>query len=262
MRQRQQQIVKYVNRNMLAGIDELATFFGVSEITIRRDIDYLASISLLKKIKGGAQMLKKVDIVKEVALLTRINNNINKKRDICREAFSLIQQGQSVFVGGSTTILPLSKLIAENNPQITIVTNGVFASIELAKADKVKVISVGGILDSETMCFEGVDIPGWVDSFTFDIAFFSSAAFEPMDGTFESSIALMGLKRNIANRSKKVVYLADSTKFGNRALIKILDVSALELVITDEGVNPKYIKVLEEKGVKVLVAPCKDKQAN
>lgn len=262
MRQRQQQIIKYINENVIAGADELSTVFGVSVMTIRRDINYLADMGLLTKIKGGAKSLEKVDIIKEAELFTRININITQKQDICREAFSFIQPNQSVFIGGSTTILPLAKLIAENNPKVTVVTNSIFASIELAKADKVRVISVGGALDSETMCFIGLDIPGWTDSFSFDISFFSSAAFDPEEGTFESSITQMGMKRSIALRSNKVVYMADSTKFGNHALVKVLDISALDIVITDENINSKYLRLLEEHKVKALIASSMQEKGN
>ena len=238
---------------MLAGADELASIFGVSVMTIRRDIDYLAEMSLLKKVKGGAQILEKPNIVQEAELSTRINRNIEQKQTICRQAYSLIQPGQSVFLGGSTTILPLAKLIAENNPKITIVTNSVLACIDLAKADNVNVINVGGPLDNTTMCFVGPNIPGWIDSFSFDVAFFSSAAFDPQQGTFESSIALMGLKRTVAAQSAKTVYLADSTKFGNRALVKVLDISALDTVITDSRVSSNHTKILQEKNINVLI---------
>ena len=261
MRKRQQQIVKYVNENALAGVGELAGIFGVSVMTMRRDIEYLASVSLIKKVKGGAQILEKTDIVEEAELFTRINRNIEQKRNICREAYSLIRPGQAVFMDGSTTILPLAKLIVENNPKITIVTNSVLACIDLAKADNVKVINIGGELDDTTMCFVGLSIPGWVDSFSFDIAFFSSAAFSPLEGTFESSITLMNLKRTIAAKSNKVVYLADSTKFGNRALVKVLDISILDTVITDSNISPKYIKILKDHDINILVGSNNNKEA-
>lgn len=253
MRKRQQQIVKYVNENAIAGVDELAEMFGVSVMTMRRDIEYLASVSLLKKVKGGAQILEKVDIVEEAELFTRINCNIEQKRNICREAYSLIQPRQAIFMDGSTTILPLAKLIAENNPPITVITNSVLGCIDLAKADKVNVVNVGGELDGAAMCFVGANIPGWVDSFFFDLAFFSSAAFHPLEGSFESSVTFLNLKHVIAANSNRVVYLGDSTKFGNRALVKVLDISILNTVITDSNVSPKYIKLLKDQNINTLV---------
>ena len=138
MGQRQQQITKYINENVLAGVDKLSTVFSVSVMTIRRDIDYLAGMHLLIKIKGGTKRLEKVEF------FTRININITQKQDICREAFSFIHPGQSMFISGSTTVLPLAKLIAKNNPKVTVVTNSIFASIDLVKADKVRVINVVG----------------------------------------------------------------------------------------------------------------------
>ena len=73
------------------------------------------------------------------------------------------------------------------------------------------------------------------------------------EGTFESSVALMGLKRMMAARSNKVVYLGDSSKFGNRALVKVLDIDELDVVVTDEGVSAKHVGVLKNKGVDVLI---------
>ena len=254
IRSRQQKIVKYINEHALAGIEELAEVFDVSVMTIRRDIEYLASMSLLAKVTGGAQILEKPSVAHEAKLSTRISFNLDKKQRMCRQAFSLIRPGQSVFVGGSTTLLPLAKLIAEKNLHITVLTNSVLACIDLAEADKVDVISVGGKLDHETMCFVGTNVPGWTDSFSLDIAFFSSAAFFPQEGTFESSIALLNLKKTIAARSSKIVYLADSGKFGNRGLVRVFDTSMLDIVITDSDVSPAHVKLLKEKNVQVLTA--------
>ncbi|MBN1437518.1 MAG: DeoR/GlpR transcriptional regulator [Sedimentisphaerales bacterium] len=254
MRKRQQQIVKYINEHALAGVEELAELFGVSVMTIRRDIEYLASMSLVQKVTGGAQVLDKPSVVHEAEVSARINFNLEKKQRICGLAYSLIKQGQSVFIGASTTLLPLAKLIAANNPRITVVTNSVLACIDLVTASKVEVISVGGRLDRDAFCFVGANAAGWTDSFSFDIAFFASTAFYPQEGTYESSLALLDLKQTIAARSNKVVYLGTSDKFGNRGLVKVLDTSVLDVVVTDDDIAEAHVQFLKEKNVEVMIA--------
>ena len=96
---------------------------------------------------------------------------------------------------------------------------------------------------------------GQVGQFFADKAFFSTKGFVASEGTYESLLALFRIKRIVASQSPKVVLLADHSKFGRRALCKVLDVSQITMVITDSCVDQQHVSLLEKGGCIVVVAP-------
>jgi DeoR/GlpR family transcriptional regulator of sugar metabolism len=87
-----------------------------------------------------------------------------------------------------------------------------------------------------------------------DTAFVSTKAFAPTEGTFESSIATLRIKQLIAQRSSKLILLVDSSKFGLRALCKVLGVEAIHMVITDNKCPKNALEALRKAGPQVVVA--------
>ncbi len=90
--------------------------------------------------------------------------------------------------------------------------------------------------------------------FFVDLAFMSTKGFHPMEGTFESSLSTMQIKRIMAQQCDRTILLADHSKFHQRALSKVLDVSQICEVITDDQTSEDDILTLREKGVVVHVA--------
>lgn len=91
-------------------------------------------------------------------------------------------------------------------------------------------------------------------SFFVDRAFFTTKGFLPADGTYESAVATFRIKQIIAERAVESILLVDHTKFGHRALSKVLDISEIQQVVTDEGALKLDLTSLERAGIRINIA--------
>lgn len=254
MRERQQQIVEYVQRVGIASYNDLAQLLGVSPFTIRRDVDYLAQSRLLAKIKGGAQRIETPSQFREARLLNRMQINLKQKEAIAAKAVTLIQPGDSVFLDGSSTIACLARAVARIGRNVTVVTNSVLISLELSEASNIRLIGLGGVFDPETLSFVGFDTDAHTDSFYIDKAFFSCTGLVPEEGTFENAAFNRNTKRLIAEKANQVYVLADSSKLGRRALNHVLRSEQIDVLITEKPIGQQQHSELEKWNVQIHIA--------
>jgi DeoR/GlpR family transcriptional regulator of sugar metabolism len=234
MRQRQQKIVEYVQKTGIAGYAELAKMFGVSAFTIRRDIKYLAQTRLIAQVKGGAQRIETPTQFSEAHLPRRMQINLDLKEKIAHKALEFIHPGDTIFLDGSSTITCFARAVAAACRDITVVTNSILVALELSETPGIRLIGLGGIFDPETFSYVGFDIDVPAGAFYVNKAFFSCAGYIPGEGTFENAAFNRNTKRLIAQRAAKAILLIDHTKFGKRALARVLDETKISAIITDK----------------------------
>ena len=251
VRSRQQHILEHVNRVGVAGIGDLAELCGVSEMTVRRDIEHLARSHLLAKVKGGAQRLDQSARFHEAHLRTRMGLNIPAKQRIAEVAAGFIDPGDAIFLDGSTTIICLAQILARSAPEITVVTNSVLVELELAEARNIRLIALGGIFDCETFSVCPMDDEETLAGYHVKKAFLSCTGLEVGEGTFENSIFNMAIKRKVARSAETIYLLADASKLGRRALNRVLDTEDIDVLITDEPLSPERASALAAKDVTV-----------
>lgn len=253
MRQRQQKIVEHVNKVGIASFDELGKIFDVSPFTIRRDVDYLDKSRLLVRIKGGAQRTETPARFREALLPNRMKINPAQKERIADKAMRFIQPGDSIFLDGSSTISWLARNLAKLDLEITVVTNSVLISLELAQTKKIRLIGLGGVFDPETYSYVGFYPDSYEDSFRINKAFFSCTGLVTGEGTYENAAFNGQIKRFAAQRADEVYLLMDSAKIGKKALNRVLRTNQLNVLITDKPLNEKDYSTLIAEGVKIII---------
>lgn len=236
---------------------ELSDKFHVSTMTIRRDVDFLASQERAIKTLGGVQNAQAPSYLFETPLYSRISTNRAAKQAIAETAVSLIEPGQTLFIDGSTTCLHLARLIAERCERLTVVTNSALTSIELGKNSNNMIVCLGGQLDNDTVSFVGPSAEEASGKFFVDLALMSTKGFVPAEGTFESSVGNVRIKQMFAEQSAKTILLVDHSKFGTRALTKALDVAHISTVVTDRPLAKKDAAILKRQSKKMLIATAK-----
>lgn len=236
--------------------EALGEMLRVSTMTVRRDADALAARGVLLKTVGGVQKTQVPDYLRESTLLSRLSEYSREKKAIARLALDLLENHKTVYLDGGTTCLELARQIAarEDAFKLTVVTNSALACVELGRRAGDSIIGIGGEYDAHSLSFCGSISEEFAAHFHPDIAFLSTKGFSHKEGTFESSVALLRIKQLVAKRCKRVVLLADHSKFGARALCKVLDVSQLSAVVTDEGAPRKALAALQKAGCEVHVA--------
>ncbi len=234
--------------------EELAAALGVSTMTIRRDLEGLVAQGRVIRTVGGVQRAHAPSYLYETDLHARLGVQRDAKRAIARAALELIQGQPTVFLDGSTTCLELARLLARERRGLTIVTNSVLACLELGQGGDHTVAGSGGHYDPPSLCYVGPQAEDWARTLFVDLAFVSTKGFIPARGTFESSLPNFRVKQLIARQCVELVLLADHTKFGQRALSKVLDTSQLHRVVTDRPPRRADQAALEKAGCKLLVA--------
>lgn len=252
--ERRHAIVSAVDEQGVCGYDELAARLQVSAMTIRRDVDLMAQAGHVIKTLGGVQKAARADLY-ETDLRYRLSEHKAEKRAIARQALTLLNDRQTVFIDGGTTCLELAKLISGALDGLTVITNSAFACFELGRAKDNMTVGIGGLYDPTSASFVGPSAEESARKFFVDIAFVSTKGLIVEHGTFESAIATFHIKQIIARQASKVVLLVDHSKFGQRALSKVLDVSQLHAVITDERAPTGDVEALRGRGVEVILAP-------
>jgi DeoR/GlpR family transcriptional regulator of sugar metabolism len=247
-------ILEHLERRGALSYPELAELLSVSTMTARREIDRLAAQKLVIKTPGGAQRPTAPAGYYETDLTSRLNQNVAQKRAIALCAVELIAPDQTVFLDPGTTCLELAKLLAKRRAGLTLVTNSALACLELGRGNGGPIIGLGGQYDVASASFFGPACEEAAERFFVDWAFVSTKAFLPAEGTFESAVETIRIKQVVARRCKRLVLLADHSKFGVRALCKALDSHQIDTVITDSRTGRPQLEELERAGKTVLVA--------
>ncbi len=233
---------------------ELAKLLRVSSMTIRRDLDPLVRGRQVIRTVGGIQRAHAPAILTETAAYSRTSVHRAEKRAIARRAIELLDGKSTIFIDGSTTCVELARLIAHERKGLTIVTNSALICLELSKNADNAVIGIGGQYDTNSLCFVGAHAEDMIKTFFFDVAFTGTVGVFPAEGTFESYMPNIRVKQAVARQSARLVLMVDHSKFGQRALTKVLDVHQIHTVVTDGQASPKDLAVLTGTGVQVCVA--------
>lgn len=252
--QRHDRILELLQARGTCAYVELGKLLGVSSMTVRRDIDQLARRQALIKTLGGAQYSKVPQFLYETSLSSRMGVNRVAKELIAGQALGQVRPKQTVFLDGSSTCIAFARTLARSRLDLTVITNSALIAMEVGASPHAKVICVGGDYDPQSASFVGALAEEACGRFCIDTTFLSTKSFLAAEGTYESSTATLRIKQLVAKRSSRVVLLVDGTKFGQRALCKVLDVGAIGLVITDWQCPKGTLKVLRRAGCEVIVA--------
>jgi DeoR/GlpR family transcriptional regulator of sugar metabolism len=251
--ERQQAIVDHIDATGVCSYQDLAQLLKVSEMTIRRDVDRLVQGARAIKTLGGVQTAHAAEHLYESPVQQRLPIHRREKEQIAREAVLQIQPPQTVFLDGSTTCLVLARHLAKRMRGLTVVTHSALVSLAFGQSAGNTLFSLGGQLDPTSACFTGPTAEEAAGRFFVDVAFFSTKGFLPEEGTFESSIATFRIKQIVAAQAARVALLVDHSKFGQRALCKVLDIGQIHEVITDRGAPSDVVRRLEKRGVVVRI---------
>lgn len=244
--ERRDEILKILGDREYVTVEEFSRLLSVSAVTIRTDLTSLEESGLLMRTHGGAM---KSSMKGEARLIsnTMIENEMEKKA-IAEKAASLIKPGNTIIIdSGSTTIHLIEHLKGKN---ITVVTNNLLVLEKLKSEDDIKIIALGGSLRRESMGTVGPLAEMAIKALNVDIYFMGAAAYNRSSIT-SSDISESSLKRDMMVAADKVVFLADSSKFGKRAFSNICSWHDVDTFISDK-MDGEFKKELEEMGVEVI----------
>jgi len=243
-------ILKKIEKEEQVNVSELSQRFQVSEVTIRKDLRHLEKKNILIRSRGGA--MKQSLINTDLSIYDRRKQNINLKVAIGNAASVLIRDGETILLDTGTTIMELAKHLPKKI-DITVITNSVDITFRLAEYPNIRVIMPGGILRRNSLALVGEQAAESLRNYYCDKYFLSADGIDIQSGIMTMNIEEASLaKLNIKN-SKKVIVLIDSSKFQQKGIMTIAQLSDIDILITDSGVPVEMVNKIKHLGVEVIV---------
>lgn len=240
--ERRERIIQVLREQDEVSVAELSQRLGVSEVTTRKDLQQLEEQGYLTRVRGGAVVSGRGQL--ELRFAARQQLNLEEKRRIAARAVELIQPGSTIFLDGSTTAFQMTRLLRDMH-NLTVITTGLYAALELSFAPDVTTIVVGGILRRRTSSLVDTLSPNLLRRLHVDIAFLSCRAFSAEQGMMESDLREAQMKRAMAETALRKVALVDHAKFASVYVATSLLPEEIDLLIVDNGLAKEYRRGLE-----------------
>lgn len=228
----------------------LAEQFGISLMTVHRDLDELERRGVVRKHRGGVTALP--SSVFESHLSYRVGQSAAAKAAIAREARKMVEPGMSIMLDDSTSALALAHLLSDVSPLI-VITNFLEVIRLATNWPETRVIALGGEYNAAHDSFLGVPCVEALASLRVDMLFASTST---VSGGFvyHQEQEIVFVKRAMLKAAERKVLLVDNTKVGRLALHRLAPLNSFDVVVTDEMATEETVRDMREAGTEVVVA--------
>jgi DeoR/GlpR family transcriptional regulator of sugar metabolism len=248
--ERRQAILDRVNEAGRVSVAELSQGFGLSEVTIRQDLQALADGNLLLRTHGGAIA---ANATREyLSLNLRRQQQVQEKAHIGAAAAALIRDGDAIFLDSSSTALAIA-LCLKDRRYLTVVTNGLEVAQELLDAGGVEVFVIGGRLRRDTASLVGTAGLDILRHVNLRRGFFGSHGITPEEGLTDVSSDEAELKRPVVDACREVVAVVDRTKWGRVGVASFASAAQITKVITDRDAPRDLVDQIRSCGADVIL---------
>lgn len=249
--ERRQEIIVRARRDRRVNVSQLATDLDVTAETIRRDLSELEQRGLVRRVHGGAIAVDQVSLEPEV--LERSLTMVREKRRIAERALEELPIEGTVFVDAGTTTGVLADLMPSGR-HLTVVTHSLPIALTLTGRPAYRVVTLGGEVRARTLASVGPWAERQLSQVGTDVAFVAANGLSPARGLTTPNPIEAGIKRAIVASGKRVVLLADHTKYGKEYFETFADLADIDLFITDDGLDPRDSADLEAAGLTTVLA--------
>lgn len=248
--ERRQEILEKVKDTGRVAVADLSQGYGVSEVTIRADLQALAESNLLVRTHGGAVPMNAG--LQYLSLSLRKEQQVQEKAHIGQAAAQLIGDGDSVFLDSSSTALAIAQSL-HNHRYLTVITNGLAIAQALLDANGVHVVVVGGVLRRDTASLVGTAGLEMLAPYNIKKGFFGAHGLNLEDGLTDVSADEANIKRPVVARCREVIAVVDATKWGRVGLSSFAAPAQINRVITDADAPSRLVAEARAAGIEVTL---------
>ena len=245
---RRKKIVELLETQGAVTNDELMSIFQISIETVRRDLGYLEKYGLLERVYGGA--VKKKFMRVEPDYINRENENAQEKRQIAKCAVDCIEADESIFFDIGTTVLAIAQNVGDK--KFKAFTNALRTAIVLSEKD-VEVTLTGGSVRKGENCVSGSIAEDTMSRFNLDTAFIGAGGIDE-NGITDFIAQEAFFRKKVVDNARKVIVVADYSKFGVRASCNVCLIEDIDVLITDGKAPRDFLRKIQKKGVKIIIA--------
>lgn len=255
--EREIKIVNLLKTKGTVHLSELSALLAVSENTIRRDLQHLQDMGMLRRTHGGAILdgdSAGSHGVDDVGWLARQRFLPAEKERIGRKAAELVHNGEAIILDAGTTTMQIARQL-HGKHELTVVTNAVNIGLELARSEAITVVLAGGILRELSKSLVGPQAEEFLSrDIHVDKLFLSAGGVSAEAGVTNANTVEIPIKRAMMRSAREVILVVTHDKIGKRSFGQIAPLSAVHVIVTDSGVDMDAVASLESAGVKVLLA--------
>jgi DeoR family transcriptional regulator of aga operon len=231
-------------------VPELATRFGVSDATVRRDLQDLEVQKLLRRTHGGAVTQ---GLSYELPLRYKAASRHDEKVRIARTAAERVTEGMVIGLTGGTTTTEIARQLSSRQ-KLTIVTNALNIAFEMVVRPNLKLVVTGGVARTESYELVGPLAESTLDDINLDLVFVGVDGISLETGLTTHHEVEAHTNRSLINRSHRTIAVADSSKVGRTAFARICEIRRINELISDDSAEPSIMAAIEEAGVKATLA--------
>jgi DeoR family transcriptional regulator of aga operon len=248
--ERRTQILQTVRSAGHVRVNELASRFSTSAVTIRNDLNELHERGLVLRSHGGAVLPDM--ILRESPVLERLKAYSDEKRRIGAMAATLIDDGETIILDSGTTTLEIARQIKKKQG-LQIITNGVNIAAELLDARDAQVFIVGGTVRGESASISGRFTEEMIEQFSADKLFLSGAGCNLDFGVSGANLEETMVNRAMLRIAREIILVADASKFSKRSMSRIAPFSEIDTVISDTSLGEEIQKELRSLGCQLIL---------
>src|SRR4030042_3660015 len=247
--ERQNKILDWINQRYRITIGEVCEHYSVSKATARRDLETLASRGKVQRVHGGAIAIEKAP--PEMPIQMRQVDQIAEKQRIGIIGASLVNDGETVFLGSGTTVLEVARNLRERQ-NLTVITNSLPVVNLLSDNLKITIVCVGGLLRLSEFSFIGHIAEQVLSEIRADKVLIGVGAISIKEGLTNDYLPETLTDRAILKIGRENIVVADHTKFDRTSTVLLVPINQIQTLITGVETPEELIKELSKINIRVI----------
>ena len=248
--ERHTKILELIDQRGKVEVGELSKLFKISEVTIRNDLKDLHKRGLIRRAHGGAIRIETVNV--DATLQVKAAIRADEKQRIGSAAAELIKDGDTVILDSGTTTHQIARQIKDRK-NLTVITNGINIAMELLGAKDVRLVLLGGLVRQNSFSAVGHFAEDMLRQLSADKLFLAVDALDLEFGLSTPNPEESKVNQLMVQIATEKILVADSSKFGKRSLSRIVPLSAIDKIITDNSVTPEFEASLRDRGLELMI---------
>ena len=249
--QRRRSMLDLVDQDGQVTVADMVRRFSISAVTVRNDLDALASIGAVVRSHGGA--VRRLEATQDYPLRTKETLHRDEKIRIGRAAAELVKPGETIILDSGTTTAEVARHLKRmKNQSLTVITNALNIAAELADTPGMTLIMIGGLLRPVSFSFVGPQAEAMMNEFHADRLFLAVDGFDLENGPSTPDVLEAQLNNVMMRSAKEVNVVADFSKLGRRSVSKIGPFDRIRRLITDNRAAQEFTGGLRKKGIEVI----------
>ena len=246
MLERHIRILELLTENKKMEVSQLSKCIEVSQVTIRKDLDFLCSQGMVKREHGYALLNAEDDINSRLAYHYEI------KQDLAEKALEIIEDHETIMIESGSCCALLAKAIAEKKKGVTIITNSAFIASYIRSDHNHKIILLGGEYQKESQVMVGPMVKECAKYFLVDKLFVGTDGYTENTGFTGNDYSRACAVRDMVQQAEKVIVMSESSKFARKGKVSLLPANEVYAVITDDKIPEIEEQSLMNQNVKII----------